>query len=69
MKKLSIKHCLPNCEETTYSASVSVAKFRHCSSKNMGSNPMCKLPDTVTGAETSPGNIPMWGTSVKDGYK
>ena len=63
------QHCLPNCEETHYSASVSAAKFRECSSKNMGSSPMCTLPNTVTGDEPTPGHIPMWGTSVMDDYR
>ena len=65
----NFQHCLPNCEETSYSASVSAAKFRGCSSKNMGSSPMCKLPDTATGNEVTPGYIPMWGTSVMDDYR
>ena len=30
---------------------------------------MCKLPDSVTGNEATPGDIPMWGTSVMDDYR
>ena len=63
------QHCLPNREETRYSASVSAAKFRGCSSKNIGTSPMCKLPHSVTGKEPNPGYIPMWGTSVMDDYR
>ena len=62
------QHCMPNCEETRYSASLSAAKFHLCNSKTMGSNPMCNLPKGVIGSEGAV-DIPMWGTSVMEDYR
>ena len=37
------KHCLPDCDETLYSASVSASPFRSCDSKNVGLTDLCDL--------------------------
>ena len=62
--------CLPNCEETSYKASVSQAPFRRCDFKTLGINPLCDLSMT-TDNETSFGMIypQMWGQSVIEQYK
>jgi hypothetical protein len=53
--------CLPDCDETLYTASVSAAKFRPCDYKNLGQSPLCNLGDK----EIYP---PIWGSSVLDQY-
>jgi hypothetical protein len=53
--------CLPDCDETLYTASVSAAKFRPCDFKNLGQTPLCNLGD----ADISP---PIWGSSVLGQY-
>ena len=67
----SFQYCLPNCEETSYSPSVTASKFHHCDSQDMGSNPLCDLPPSVTGDGLKGASVkaPMWGTSVIDDYR
>ena len=67
------KRCLPDCEETQYTYSVSAAPFRGCDFKNLGLTPLCDVggfgsgggggdDDDHTGlAGMRP---PMWGTRV-----
>ena len=38
-------HCLPDCEETTYSTSVSSAPFRRCDYRSLGTSSVCKIFD------------------------
>ena len=65
-----LQHCLPNCEETTYKATVSAAPFRRCDFKTLGMNPLC---DLNTFEETDEGlrdmNPPIWGTSAFNHYR
>ena len=65
-----LQHCLPNCEETTYKATVSAAPFRRCDFKALGMNPLC---DLNTFEETNEGlrgiNPPIWGTSAFNHYR
>ena len=64
------QQCLPDCDETLYTASVSAAPFRQCDFKNLGMNPMCDLdrsdPRATGFADVNP---PMWGESVLEQYK
>ena len=39
-------HCLPNCEETTYSSSVTSAPFRRCDYRSLGVSSVCRIFDT-----------------------
>ena len=55
------QHCLPDCEETHYKASVSAAPFRGCDFKNFGTSPLCNFESL-----TMP---PMWGASVIEQYR
>ena len=64
------KHCLPNCEETTYTATVSAAPFRRCDFKTLGLNPLCN----PAGFDAKEGGFdgmdpPMWGTSTLTQYR
>ena len=63
------QHCLPNCEETTYTATVSAAPFRRCDFKTLGVNPLC---DPSTFEESDEGfrgiNPPIWGMSAFNHY-
>ena len=38
-------YCLPDCSETVYSASCTVAPFRRCDHKNLGVSHLCNLND------------------------
>ena len=38
-----MQYCLPDCDETLYSASVSASPFRACDSKNVGLTDLCDL--------------------------
>ena len=38
-------HCLPDCEETTYSSSVSSAPFRRCDYRSLGVSDVCFIFD------------------------
>ena len=66
----SLKHCLPNCEDTTYSTTVSAAPFRRCDQKTLGLSPLC---DPVRFDETDGGfrgmNPPIWGQSAIKRYR
>ena len=55
------QHCLPDCEETHYKASVSAAPFCGCDFKNFGTSPLCNFESM-----TMP---PMWGASVIEQYR
>jgi len=63
------KGCLPNCDETFYTSSVSAAPFRHCDFKNLGMTPLCDLgqdnEDDTGFASISP---PIWGENVIEQY-
>ena len=56
-----IQHCLPDCEETLYKATVSASKFRGCDFKNFGTSTLCSLGSTL--------HPPMWGAKVLEQFK
>ena len=58
---LYFQHCLPDCEETHYKASVSAAPFRGCDFKNFGTSPLCNFESM-----TMP---PIWGARVIEQYR
>ena len=58
--------CLPPCDETHYTASVSAAPFRGCSNKNLGLTSLCDLESHGDMAEVDP---PIWGASVLRQYE
>ena len=64
--------CLPDCDVTQYSTSVSAAPFRPCDFKNVGLSPTCNLSgadgheDEATLGKFSP---PMWGASAIEEYR
>ena len=64
------KHCLPNCEETTYTATVSAAPFRRCDFRSLGIEPLCS-PAGFNVKERGFGGVdpPMWGTSALKQYR
>ena len=67
---LLLLNCLPNCEETTYTATVSAAPFRRCDFKTLGLNPLCN----PAGFDDKEGGFdgmdpPMWGTSTLNQYR
>ncbi len=41
-------HCLPDCEVTSYSASVTTLPFRRCSEKNLGVSSLCDISNGFT---------------------
>ena len=67
------QHCLPNCEDTTYTASVSATPFRRCDFKTLGLNPLCD-PATDIGDDTEGGggfenmNPPIWAEKAFEEY-
>ena len=61
----SLQHCLPDCEETIYKASVSAAPFRDCDAKNFGVSSLCNFG--VSGSATI--DPPRWGASVIEQYR
>ena len=60
-----LQHCLPDCEETIYKASVSAAPFRDCDAKNFGVSSLCNFG--VSGSATI--DPPRWGASVIEQYR
>ena len=40
-------HCLPDCEATTYTTSMSSTPIRRCDSRNLNLNPFCDLDNTM----------------------
>ena len=67
---LFFQHCLPDCEETHYTARLSSAPFRRCDYKNLGMTPICQLGDPeYMSMSTGSINPPMWGGSVIDQYR
>ena len=65
-----VQHCLPDCEETHYTASLSAANFRRCDYKNLGMTPLCQLGDPENlGLDMGSISPPMWGGSVIDQYR
>ena len=68
--QLFSQHCLPDCNETIYTASSSAAPFRHCDFRNLEMNPMCNLGRSDTdGTGFGDVNPPMWGQSVLEQYR
>jgi hypothetical protein len=55
-----MKECLPNCDGTDYSATVTAAPFRRCDHKTLGLSALCNFNETI--------NPPIWGQSVIDEY-
>ena len=60
------RQCLPPCEETHYTVSVSAAPFRGCNNKNLGLTSLCDLESHGDMAEVDP---PIWGASVFSQYE
>ena len=63
----SLQDCLPDCEETHYTASVSAAPFRKCDAKNLGLTALCSLGGS--GGDMGEIEPPMWGESVINQYR
>ena len=63
---MRIQHCLPDCEETQYTHSVSAAPFRGCDFKNLGLTPLCDMGGFGSEEDGDLAGIspPMWGTRV-----
>ena len=63
--------CLPDCDVTQYSTSVSAAPFRPCDFRNIGLSPACNLSRSEGGEESGFGMVspPMWGASVIEEYR
>ena len=63
--------CLPDCDETHYTASVSASPFRKCDFKNMGLTALCNLGGGGGSGGGDMGGIepPMWGESVINQYR
>ena len=55
-----LKDCLPDCNGTDYSVSLSAAPFRRCDHKVLGLSTLCNFKETI--------NPPIWGHSVRDQY-
>ena len=64
---LFFQHCLPDCEETHYTASVSAAPFRACDLKNFGLSPLCTFDESDDGLGSL--HPPIWGSSVIEQYR
>ena len=61
---------MPNCEETTYTATVSAAPFRRCDFRTLGMHPLCnpaRLDDNA--GRFSNVDPPFWGTSTLNQYR
>ena len=61
---------MPNCEETTYTATVSAAPFRRCDFRTLGMHPLCN-PARLDDNAGSFGRVdpPFWGTSTLNQYR
>ena len=68
---LPLQQCLPDCEETHYTASVSAAPFRDCDLKNFGLSPLCTFGGSDGGQGDGAANVnpPIWGASVIEQYR
>ena len=65
-----LKHCLPNCEETRYTAVSSAAPFRQCDFRNFKTNPLCDLEMAADSNTSSAMNKPpMWGNRALEEYR
>ena len=66
----NFQHCLPDCEETLFSAKVSAAPFHRCDFRTVQVNPLCNLA-ILDGNETEfgSGTGPMWGADVIEQYR
>lgn len=67
MRADKCQDCLPDCDETHYTASVSASPFRKCDYKNMGLTALCNLGGS--GDELGDVEPPMWGESVINQYR
>ena len=66
----NLQHCLPDCEETLYSAKVSAAPFHRCDFRTIQVNPLCNLATTEdSGTVLMMGTAPIWGASVIEQYR
>ena len=66
----NFQHCLPDCEETLFSAKVSAAPFHRCDFRTVQVNPLCNLvikDDNET--QFGVGTVPMWGADVIEQYR
>ena len=66
---ITSQDCLPDCDETHYTASVSASPFRKCDFKNMGLTALCNLGGGGSGGEMGEIEPPMWGESVINQYR
>ena len=67
---LILQKCLPDCDETHYSATVSSAPFRGCDFQNFGLSALCNFDDGSGGDKDMPSvHPPMWGSSVIEQYR
>ena len=62
--------CLPNCEETRYTATVSASPFRQCDFRTVGINPLCDLAmDKDAGTSFATVYPQMWAQSAMEQYE
>ena len=65
-----MQQCLPNCEETRYTAIPSAAPFRRCDFRNFKTNPLCDLQMTAdSNTSFAMNDPPMWGNKVLEEYR
>ena len=65
-----LQDCLPNCEETRYTATVSASPFRRCDFRTLGINPLCDLAmEKGTGTSFATLYPQMWGQSAIEQYR
>ena len=67
---LNLKHCLPDCEETSYTATTSAAPFQNCDFRNVEINSLCDLQ--MYGYDNTSfviNNPPIWGRNVMEEYR
>ena len=60
--------CLPDCEETHYTATVSSAPFRSCDHKNLGLTSLCNINGEDSGGMAAI-DPPIWGADVINQYR
>ena len=69
-QKTNFQYCLPDCEETLYSAKVSAAPLHKCDFRTIQVNPLCNLAMTEDdNDEMTTGKPPMWGAQVIEQYR
>ena len=66
LSQLFSRQCMPPCDETHYTVSVSAAPFRGCNNKNLGLTSLCDLESQGDMAAVDP---PIWGASVLHQYE